>query len=254
MSLLAAERRLELIALAKEAGKVDALNAAERFGVAVETIRRDLDLLQRQGIMRRVHGGGILIDRIQSELSVEVRRSQNHQIKQRIAEVASNYLPKSGTIIVDAGTTTELLAPYLRNNSNLTVVTNSLNLSLAIGETETNVVLLGGRIRPVTLSAVGTHALNMVSSLHASVCFIGTNGIDSQVGFTTPDIDEAEVKRVMIQNSQESIVMADHTKFSQIYTSSFASNLEVDRIITDVGAPLDQIETLRGAEIEVVLA
>lgn len=254
MSLLAAERRLELIALAKEAGKVDALNAAERFGVAVETIRRDLDLLQRQGIMRRVHGGGILIDRIQSELSVEVRRSQNHQIKQRIAEVASNYIPKSGTIIVDAGTTTELLAPYLRNNSNLTVVTNSLNLSLAIGESETNVVLLGGRIRPVTLSAVGTHALNMVSSLHASVCFIGTNGIDSQVGFTTPDIDEAEVKRVMIQNSQESIVMADHTKFSQIYTSSFASNVEVDRIITDVGAPLDQIETLRGAEIEVVLA
>ena len=67
----------------------------------------------------------------------------------------------------------------------------------------------------------------MVSSLHASVCFIGTNGIDSQVGFTTPDIDEAEVKRVMIQNSQESIVMADHTKFSQIYTSSFASNVIV---------------------------
>ena len=254
MSLLAAERRLELIALAKEAGKVDALNAAERFGVAVETIRRDLDLLQRQGIMRRVHGGGILIDRIQSELSVEVRRSQNHQIKQRIAEVASNYIPKSGTIIVDAGTTTELLAPYLRNKSSLTVVTNSLNLSIAIGESETNVVLLGGRIRPVTLSAVGTHALNMVSSLHASVCFIGTNGIDSQVGFTTPDIDEAEVKRVMIQNSQESIVMADHTKFSQIYTSSFASKVEIDRIITDVGAPLDQMETLRGAEIEVVLA
>lgn len=254
MSLLAAERRLELIALAKEVGKVDALIAAERFGVAVETIRRDLDLLQRQGIMRRVHGGGILIDRIQSELSVEVRRSQNYQIKKRIAEVASNYIPKSGTIIVDAGTTTELLAPYLRNNSNLTVVTNSLNLSLAIGETNTNVVLLGGRIRPVTLSAVGAHALNMVTSLHASVCFIGTNGIDSQIGFTTPDIDEAEVKRIMIQNSQESIVMADHTKFSQIYTSSFASNVEVDRIITDVGAPLDQIEILRGAEMEVVLA
>lgn len=254
MALLAAERRLELIALAKEVGKVDALNAAERFGVAVETIRRDLDLLQRQGIMRRVHGGGILIDRIQSELSVEIRRSQNHEIKQRIAEVAANYMPKSGTIIVDAGTTTELLAPYLRNRRELTVVTNSLNLSLAIGESATNVILLGGRIRPVTLSAVGTHALNMVSSLHASVCFIGTNGIDSRVGFTTPDIDEAEVKRIMILNSQESIVLADHTKFSQIYTSSFATNIEVDRIITDVGAPLDQVEALRSSEVEVVLA
>lgn len=149
MSLLAAERRLELIALAKEVGKVDALNAAERFGVAVETIRRDLDLLQRQGIMRRVHGGGILIDRIQSELSVEIRRSQNHGVKQRIAEVAASYIPKSGTVIVDAGTTTELLAPHLRNRSTLTVVTNSLNLSLAIGESETNVILLGEEFAPL---------------------------------------------------------------------------------------------------------
>jgi len=254
MGLLAAERRLELIALAREVGKIDALNAAERFGVAVETIRRDLDLLQRQGIMRRVHGGGILIDRIQAELSVEIRRSQNHGVKQRIAEVAASYIPKSGTVIVDAGTTTELLAPHLRNRSNLTVVTNSLNLSLAIGESETNVILLGGRIRPVTLSAVGTHALHIVASLHASVCFIGTNGIDSRVGFTTPDIDEAEVKRIMIQNSQESIVLADYSKFSQIYTSSFASSVEIDRIITDVEAPLDQVEALRKDEIEVVLA
>lgn len=254
MGLLAAERRLKIIALAKEVGKIDALNAAERFGVAVETIRRDLDLLQRQGVMRRVHGGGILTDRIQSELSVEIRRSQNHVIKQQIAEVAANYIPKSGTVIVDAGTTTELLAPYLRNRSDLTVVTNSLNLSIAIGETKTNVILLGGRIRPVTLSAVGTLAINMVSSLHASVCFIGTNGIDWQAGFTTPDLDEAQVKRIMIQNSQETIVLADHTKFSKIYTSSFASEGEVDRIITDVGAPLDQVEHLRKSEVEVVLA
>jgi DeoR family fructose operon transcriptional repressor len=251
---LAAERRLELVAWGREVGKIDALNAAHRFGVAVETIRRDLELLQRQGIVRRVHGGGILIDRIQSELSVEVRRSQNHEVKKRIVEVAATYIPKSGTVIVDAGTTTELLAPFLRNRSGLTVVTNSLILSLAIGETDTNVVLLGGRIRPVTLSAVGTHALNMVSSLHASVCFIGTNGIDARVGLTTPDIDEAEVKRVMIENSQESIVLTDHSKFSQIFTSSFASASQIDRIVTDIAAPIDQVDAFRNAEVEVVLA
>lgn len=254
MGRLAAERRLELVAWAREIGKVDAIHAADRFGVAVETIRRDLDLLQRQGILRRVHGGGILIDRIQSELSVEVRRSQNHEVKKRIVEIAATYIPKSGTVIVDAGTTTELLAPFLRNRSGLTVVTNSLILSLAIGETETNVVLLGGRIRPVTLSTVGTNALNMVSNLHASVCFIGTNGIDARVGLTTPDIDEAEVKRIMIENSQESIVLTDHSKFSQIFTSSFALASQIDRIVTDLAAPLDQVDAFRKAEVEVVLA
>ncbi len=254
MGILAAERRLELVALAREVGKVDAGNAAKRFNVAVETIRRDLDLLQRQGIMRRVHGGGILVDRLQSELSVEIRRSQNHAIKEQIAEIAAGYIPKSGTIIVDAGTTTELLAPYLRDRSELTVVTNSLNLSLAIGETQTNVILLGGRIRPVTLSAVGAQAIRMVSNLYAAVTFIATNGIDSQTGFTTPDLEESEVKRMMIQNAQETIVLADHTKFSQVFTSSFATAAEVDRVITDVDAPLEQVEALRKAEVEVVLA
>ncbi len=254
MSRLAAERRIELVTLAREIGKVDVLNAAERFGVAVETIRRDLDLLQRQGIMRRVHGGGILVDRIQSEFSVEVRRSQNHEIKRRIAEIAASYIPKSGSIIVDAGTTTELLAPFLRDKSELTVITNSLNLSLAIGDSRTNVILLGGRIREITLSSVGTHALKMVSSLNASVSFIATNGIDSKVGFTTPDVDESEVKRVMIANTQETIVLADHTKFSQVFTSSFASISEIDRIITDVNAPMDQVDALRANEVEVVLA
>jgi DeoR family fructose operon transcriptional repressor len=251
---LAAERRLEIIALARAVGKVDVMFASQKFGVAVETIRRDLDLLQRQGVMRRVHGGGILVDRIQSELSIEIRRSQNHEIKERIANTAAGYIPMSGAVFVDAGTTTELLAPHLRDKPELLVITNSLNLSIAIGDSATNVVLLGGRIRPVTLSAVGSHALSLLSSMRASVAFLATNGIDTQSGFTTPDLEEAEMKRLMIRNTQESVVLVDHSKFGKVFTSKFASLDEIDRVITDFDAPMSQLEDLRRADTEVVLA
>jgi DeoR family fructose operon transcriptional repressor len=254
LTLLAEERRLQLLAYARSEGRVDAADAAERLHVAVETIRRDLELLQRQGVMRRVHGGGILVDRFPAEYSVAVRRTQNSEIKSRIAEVASQYIPSSGTIIIDAGTTTEYLAPYLRDKSELTVVTNSLNLSLAIGESKTNVIVIGGRIRPITLSTVGTLAMSSIGEIFASVAFLATNGIDAKAGLTTPDIEEAEVKRSMVRNSQECIVLADSTKFGQRFGSRFADLDSIDRLVTDINAPSQSLETLRAFDLEVVLA
>lgn len=252
--MLAEERRLQLIELAKLEGRVDAAQAANRMKVAVETIRRDLELLQRQGLMRRVHGGGILVDRFPAEYSVSVRRTQNGEIKSRIAEVASQYIPRSGTVIVDAGTTTEFLAPYLRDRPEITVVTNSLNLSLAIGESTTNLVFVGGRIRPITLSTVGTLALTNISEIFASVTFLATNGIDARAGLTTPDIDEAEVKRAMVRNSEECIVLADSTKFGQRFGSRFADLNSIDRVVTDLDAPSQALEFLRNHDVEVVIA
>lgn len=252
--MLAEERRLQLVALARNEGRVDAAQAAAHLKVAVETIRRDLELLQRQGVMRRVHGGGILVDRFPAEYSVAVRRTQNSEIKARIAEVASQYIPKSGTVIIDAGTTTEYLAPYLRDKSELTVVTNSLNLSLAIGESKTNVVVIGGRIRPITLSTVGTLAMTTISEIFASVAFLATNGIDTKAGLTTPDIEEAEVKRAMVRNSEECIVLADSSKFGQRFGSRFADLDSVDRLVTDLRLPSQALESLAAHDLEVVLA
>ena len=133
--MLTEERRLAIVELAQKDGRVDVVNAANAFSVAVETIRRDLDVLQRRGLMRRVHGGAIALDRFSREYSVAERRSLNNEVKQKIAAVAVQYLPLSGTIFVDAGTTTEFLFPFLRDKKELTVVTNSLLLATDIGFT-----------------------------------------------------------------------------------------------------------------------
>ena len=201
----------------------DAQDAAERLSVAVETIRRDLDVLQRRGLMRRVHGGAIAVHRLNREFTVSERRALNHSAKIKIAEVAARHIPDQGTVIIDSGTTTQCLAQYLRDRAELTVVTNSLDLATDIGPSTTRVILISGRIRPTTMSGVGDLALKALENISADVAFIGANGVDLKSGFTTPDPDEASVKSMMISNAQESIVLADHSKFGKSFTMRFAN-------------------------------
>uniref|UniRef100_UPI0040498297 DeoR/GlpR family DNA-binding transcription regulator n=1 Tax=Candidatus Planktophila sp. TaxID=2175601 RepID=UPI0040498297 len=252
--MLTEERRLAIVEMAQKDGRVDVVNAASAFSVAVETIRRDLDVLQRRGLMRRVHGGAIALDRFSREYSVAERRSLNSEVKQKIAAVAVQYLPASGTIFVDAGTTTEFLFPFLRDKSELTVVTNSLILATDIGDSTTNVILLSGRIRPITLSAVGDLALNAMENFHADIAFLGTNGVDVNIGFTTPDSDESAVKRKMIAHARETILMADSSKFGKSFATRFAKLSEIDRVITDIGADNSSVQEMEKSGIEVVLA
>lgn len=251
--MLAEERRIQIIELARNEGRVDAVDAASRMAVAVETIRRDLDVLQRRGLIRRVHGGAISAERYAREYSVAERRTINREIKEKIATFAATYIPSHGTIFVDAGTTTEGLAPHLRDRKTLTVVTNSLILAAGIGDSETNVILVSGRIRPITLSAVGSLTIAALENLQADLAFIGTNGIDAKYGFTTADSDEAAVKRTMIARSRESIVLADHAKFGKSYTVRFADLQSVDRLVTDVDAPTSIIDEVKSAGLEVVI-
>ena len=251
--MLAEERRIQIIELARNEGRVDAVDAASRMAVAVETIRRDLDVLQRRGLIRRVHGGAISAERYAREYSVAERRTINREIKEKIATFAATYIPSHGTIFVDAGTTTECMAPHLRDRKTLTVVTNSLILAAGIGDSETNVILVSGRIRPITLSAVGSLTIAALENIQADLAFIGTNGIDAKYGFTTADSDEAAVKRKMIENSRESIVLSDHAKFGRSYTVRFADTRTVDRLVTDVDAPTSIIDELKSSGLEVVI-
>jgi DeoR family fructose operon transcriptional repressor len=252
--MLAEERRMQLVEWSKLEGRIDALAASGKLKVAVETVRRDLDILQRRGLLRRVHGGAIAADRLSHEFTFPERKSRNPEQKRRIAQIASQYLPEEGCVFVDGGTTTEFMAEALRNRPQLMVVTNSLTLATMIAESKTQVFLLGGRIRSTTLSAVGSRTVEDLSAYRAQISFLGTNGIDLEAGFTTVDPDEAAVKRVMIQNSHEAIVLADNSKFGANYSALFANFDQIDRIVTDVDAHPSHVEDLSEKGIEVVLA
>jgi DeoR family transcriptional regulator, fructose operon transcriptional repressor len=252
--MLAEERRLRLVEWSNQEGRIDALAAANKLRVAVETVRRDLDVLQRRGLVRRVHGGAIAAHRLSHEFTFPERKGRNPEQKKKIAQVAAQYLPEEGCVFVDGGTTTEFMAEALRNKPKLMVVTNSLTLASMIGESSTQVFLLGGRIRPTTLSSIGARTVAELKNFKAQIAFLGTNGVDLESGFTTVDPDEAAVKQVMIKNATEVIVLADNSKFGASYSSLFASFDEVDRVVTDVEADRSHIDAITETGIEVVLA
>ena len=134
------------------------------------------------------------------------------------------------------------------------VVTNSLSLASRIGESSTPVFLLSGRVRATTLSSVGARTVEDLASYKAQIAFLGANGIDLESGFTTVDPDEAAVKKVMIQNATETIVLADNSKFGASYSALFAGFENIDRLVTDVDADPGHVEALTEKGIEVVLA
>ena len=252
--MLAEERRMQLVEWSKLDGRIDALAAAGKLNVAVETVRRDLDVLQRRGLLRRVHGGAIAASRFSHEFTFPERKGRNPEQKQHIAQIAAEYLPEEGCIFVDGGTTTEFLGEALRNRPQLMVVTNSLSLASRIGESSTPLFFLSGRIRSTTLSAVGSKTVDDLKSYRAQIAFLGANGIDMDSGFATVDPDEAAVKRMMIQNASETIVLADNSKFGASYSALFASFDEIDRVVTDVDADRAYVDKLSDNGIEVVLA
>ncbi len=254
MGMLAEERRMRLVEWTRSAGLVDASDAADRLDVAVETVRRDLDVLQRRGLLRRVHGGAIATEKYAHEFTIPERENRSPLEKQQIAEVASKYLPEEGAVIVDGGTTCAALGPFLMDKPNLLVITNSVRLANTIAESSTQLYMLAGRVRATSLSSVGARTVEDLQDLNALVAFIGTNGISSDATFTAYDTDEALVKKSMMRNSVETIAMADHTKFDSVYPASFARPSDFDRLVTTVSAPQPVIEQMTDAGVEVVLA
>ena len=176
-----AEERLQLIvARARAQGRVDVAALAAELGVTPETVRQDLTSLERQGLLRRVHGGAIPVERLGFEPAVGQRAEHYQEEKDRIAKAAIAELPVEGAILLDSGTTTARLAEMLPLDCELTVVTNSLPIALSLSvRPNLQVLVTGGRVRSRTLAAVGDWAGDALASVRVDVAFLGANGISA---------------------------------------------------------------------------
>ncbi|GAA4083812.1 DeoR/GlpR family DNA-binding transcription regulator [Nonomuraea soli] len=249
------ERQQEILRRAREAGRVDVVVLAEALEVTTETIRRDLTVLERAGVLRRVHGGAIPVERLGFEPGLAVRDEVMTAEKERIAKAALAELPDDGSVIIDAGSTTGRLAQVLPADRELTVVVNSPPLASVLATRgNLTVIMLGGRVRGRTLATVDDWALRPLADLHVDVAFMATNGCSIANGLTTPDPAEAAIKRAMIAASERSVLLADHTKFGNTYFARFAALQEIDMVITDAGLDLTLAAELSAAGLEVVRA
>lgn len=234
---------------------MDVVTLAETLDVTTETIRRDLTVLERAGVLRRVHGGAIPVERLGFEPPVAARDVVMTAEKERIAKAALAELPQDGAVIIDAGTTTGRLAEAIPADRELTVVVNSPPLATVLASRPNlTVVMLGGRVRGRTLATVDDGALRPLSQLNVDVAFIGANGCSVQRGLTTPDPAEAAVKRAMIAAARRSVLLADHNKIGDVHFAAFGTLADVDVIITDSGLTDRLAAELRAAGPEVIRA
>ncbi|GAA1193758.1 DeoR/GlpR family DNA-binding transcription regulator [Prauserella alba] len=251
--MYAQERQRKIAERARAEGRADVAELAADFDVTTETVRRDLTVLERQGLLRRVHGGAIPVERLGFEPGLADRDAVLTSEKERIAKAALAELPNEGSILLDAGTTTARLAEILPNDRELTVVTNAVPLvaSLAV-RPQLTVLLLGGKVRGRTMAAVEDWTLRALADTYVDVAFLGTNGMSAERGLTTPDTGEAAVKRAMIQAARRVVVLADHTKAGNDCLARFGDLSEADVIVTDSGLDPELGERLAAAGPEVV--
>jgi len=253
--MYAEERQAAIVAQARAEGRVDVATVAEALGVTPETIRRDLTTLERQGVLRRVHGGAIPVDRLGFEPAVGVRQSVLVSEKESIAKAALDELPDEGAILLDAGTSTLRLAELLPLDRELVVVTNSLpHATLLVTRPNITVHLVGGKVRGRTLATTDEAAQEFLRHLHVDVSFIGSNGVSVERGLTTPDRSEAGVKRAMIAAARRTVLLADHTKFGTDHFAQFGTLADVDVVITDTGLDASLAEEIEAAGPRVVRA
>lgn len=240
---------------ARADGRVDVADLAARFDVTAETVRRDLTELEARGVVRRVHGGAIPVERFRSEPEVSEKARLRATEKSRIAKAALAYVPQAGSILLDAGTTTAALASLLPDRTDLTVVTNALPVALTLAaRPNLDVLVVGGRLRGRTLANVGDWTMRALRDLSVDVAFVGTNGVSVERGLSTPDSAEAAAKRAMVAAGRQVVLLADHSKIGQEHFERFASIDEIDVFVTDGGIPPQHAEHFERAVGELVVA
>ncbi|WKD59128.1 DeoR/GlpR family DNA-binding transcription regulator [Corynebacterium caspium] len=258
--MYAEERRRQIASQTAVEGRVNVTELARRFEVTAETIRRDLAVLDRDGIVHRVHGGAVATQSFQTtELSLDARLRSAPTAKSAIARAALDFLPEPhGGMFLDAGTTVTALADLIADTNKAhqwSIVTNSLPIALNMANKGLNdIQLLGGSVRGITQAVVGDMALRTLALMRADVAFIGTNALTLDHGLSTADAQEAAIKSAMVTNARKVVVLCDSSKIGNDYLVSFASIRDIDVVITDSNAARSVVEELRETGIEVVLA
>ena len=230
------ERRQQISALVRERGSVQVAPLAARFGVSVQTIRKDLHFLEKRGVAERSYGGAISADAVNVavEPSVETKRAINIDEKARIGALAASMVKPGDSIVLDSGTTALQIAHHLPDDEDITVLTNDLDIVCALARKERiTVVMLGGTLRRRNRAFYGAQTVGALDDLHVDKLFLGVDGFDLERGITTHFEPEAMLNRKMVQAARQVIAVTDRSKFGRVCLHRILNVGEIDDLVTD---------------------
>lgn len=247
-------RRARILEVLGERGKVRVSDLATAFSVSEATIRNDLNEMERQNLLERIHGGAMLSERGYHTLPLQERMRTNETHKKRIAEAAAAMIRDGESLMLSSGSTSLHVAMALRERRNLLVLTNSLPVvSVLGGNPGIRLILLGGMLEPESQYLYGDDTVSQLSRYRFDKLIFSGDGISFSAGVTTWHLAEVEVNRRMFANCQQCIVVADHSKVGRASLVGIDDLTQVDRLVTDVEADEQEVRQLQNRGIDVSL-
>jgi DeoR/GlpR family transcriptional regulator of sugar metabolism len=253
--MLSEERHQKVLGLLETRGSVSVAELVAQFDVSEMTIRRDLDVLERKGLLRRVHGGAVS-DRGRSyEPPFLFRSTTETEAKARIGRLAAGLVRNGESITLDVGTTSLEVARNLAEKQNLTIITPCFQIAALLCENpDIRLILTGGILRHSELSMVGHMAERVFEEFYVDKLFLGAAGIDFEVGLTEYNLEDTLVKQAMLRSAKQTILVVDASKFNRVAFTSIAPLNVVDTVVTDESVDPAVVDSLKNLNIDVMLA
>lgn len=230
------ERRKSIVDLLQKEGRIRVEDLAGRLKVSQVTVRKDLDILEKRGLLERSHGNAIFTQQSRFNIAFLEKLQMQAPAKELIAQAAASYIHEGDSIILDSGTTTLSLAQALVGKfQSLFVITNSVPVALELSKSGYDLLLVGGQLRNHSLALIGPMGVKNLESFHVDRAFLGASGITLSHGYSTPDSLDAQIKQAMIRISDKTYVLTDSSKFGHNCTVRFARCAEIHLTLTDAG-------------------
>ena len=244
--MLAVERKNNILGLLQSEGRVVVSELADRFDVSEETIRRDLEKLERDGLVQKSYGGAVLNENTQNDMPLAVRKRTNVIGKQKIAELVSGCIPDNSSIMLDSSSTALFIAKRIKDRKNMVVITNSLEILVELKDRkEWKIFSSGGQLGEDSLALVGSQADKMISGFHVNSAIISCKGFDINKGFTDSNDMHASTKRTMLENCDKRVLAVDSSKFNRIAFNVVGTLSDIDVLVTDVKPADEWLDKLR---------
>ncbi|SDK01105.1 DeoR/GlpR family DNA-binding transcription regulator [Sediminibacillus albus] len=248
------ERQQKITEMVDKSGSVRVADLSKQFSVSEETIRRDFEKLEAQGLINRIHGGAVRKEDQKSEIPIPKRKAKNMKEKEMIAMTAASYVKDGDIIAMDASTTTLIMTQYIKGK-NLTVITNSIGVSLELAqESDIRVILIGGYLAESSMSLVGNFAERVIQDYHVDKFFFSCLGVDFKRGVSEIHEDQALVKKQLISISEKLFLLADHSKFGEKSLFRLCDVSQADYLITDNKVSINTIRELNNLGINGIVA
>ncbi|MEI6896789.1 MAG: transcriptional repressor AgaR [Psychromonas sp.] len=250
----AIERRLEIYETIQRDGKKSVNELSDMFNVSYVTIRSDLRLLENNGHIIRSHGAAMPNVGLVTELNIKEKQTLNCENKRKIGKVAASLIHEYDSIIIDSGTTTKAIIPFIKHIENLTVMTNGLDIAVDLSSISgVEVLMPGGKLRKGALSFSGPQAEKSLKNYSFKKIFLGVDGFDLRSGITTHNEQEASLNRLLCDISAEVIALADSSKFNKHSCHMIRGFGDIDILISDSGIPPKYLKELRSTGVEVII-